>query len=247
MKVGDEVLTCAPLPGLGVGIRGRVKEIGRLFVVVEFSDGRLGYYLPTQVEAVVPVERGNDDAPVGFEGESVPRGSHLCLLPATMRELIESTARYTAAGLAAGENCVCTFPPEWADRFGAAIQEMGANADQGLESGQLVILQTSDVYLPPAEFTADAQLERMGSLSSVLAKRSDVGCRCFGYPGTATFELEEWWEYEKRVTAPLKAARMTGLCGYHPTGRGTDQWMRAEAVHRYVVKGNGIAAGGGSS
>ncbi len=228
-------------------MRGRVKEIGRLFVVVEFSDGRMAYYHPAQVEAVAPLEWGNDDAPVGFDGECVPRGSHLCLLPGTMSELIESTARYTAAGLAAGENCVCAFPREWADRVRAVIRETGTNADQALESGQLVILQTSDVYLPAAEFTADAQLERMGSLSSVLAKRSDFGCRCFGYPGTATFELEEWWEYEKRVTVRLKAEGMTALCGYHPTGRGTGQWMRAEALHRYVIKGDCLAAGGGAS
>ena len=216
-------------------------------IVVEFSDGRQGYYHPAQVEPVVALEGRDDDAPVGFEGESVPRGSHLCLLPTTMGELIESTARYTAAGLAAGENCVCAFPPEWADRFRAAIREMGTNVDRAVGSDQLVILQTNDLYLPAAEFTADAQLQRTGSLSSLLSKRSESGCRCFGYAGTAVFELEEWWKYESRVTARLKAERVTALCGYHPTGRGTDQWMRADAVHRYVVKGNGITAGGGAS
>ena len=129
MTLGDEVRTAVALPGMPIGTIGRVKEIGRLFVVVGFRDGRIGYYAQRQLE---PVPQSGGDAPyapLGFDGEQVRYGSHLCLLPSTSRDLIEAVARYTAAGLAAGENCAGILPQGWIVRIREALEEMGAEAE----------------------------------------------------------------------------------------------------------------------
>jgi hypothetical protein len=53
MLLGDEVRTLRSLPNRPVGLVGVVKEVGALFLVVEFADGRQGYYRPYQLERVV--------------------------------------------------------------------------------------------------------------------------------------------------------------------------------------------------
>jgi len=48
-KAGDAVETVVALPGIPAGSVGRVKELGRPFLAVEFDDGRVGYYSPRQL------------------------------------------------------------------------------------------------------------------------------------------------------------------------------------------------------
>ena len=44
LRTEDRVETLVGLPGLPAGSIGRIKEIGRPFLAVEFGDGRVGYY-----------------------------------------------------------------------------------------------------------------------------------------------------------------------------------------------------------
>lgn len=48
-SVADNVETVVALPGIPAGSVGRVKEIGRPFLAVEFENGRVGYYSPRQL------------------------------------------------------------------------------------------------------------------------------------------------------------------------------------------------------
>lgn len=48
-NVAERVETVVALPGIPAGSVGRVKEIGRPFLAVEFEDGRVGYYSPRQL------------------------------------------------------------------------------------------------------------------------------------------------------------------------------------------------------
>jgi len=54
LKVGDVVETLIALPGLPGGAVGRVKEVGHLFLAVEFEEGRVGYYSPRQLRKCEP-------------------------------------------------------------------------------------------------------------------------------------------------------------------------------------------------
>jgi len=51
-KAGEAVETVVALPGIPAGSVGRVKELGRPFLAVEFDDGRVGYYSPRQLRKV---------------------------------------------------------------------------------------------------------------------------------------------------------------------------------------------------
>ena len=44
LRTEDRVETLVGLPGIPAGSIGRIKEIGRPFLAVEFADGHVGYY-----------------------------------------------------------------------------------------------------------------------------------------------------------------------------------------------------------
>lgn len=247
MELGDEVRTSVSLSGVPAGRIGKVKEIGRLFVVVEFDDGRLGYYAPGQLDLVVRSDAGGERAPLGLAGERMLYGSHLCLLPSSKKDLIESMARYTAAGLGEKEKCVCIFPADWMLQVREAMNEVWVDLDEHVASGRVTLITPSEMYLDPDDFTAEKQLARGEKLLASVVSGGTRRGRAFGYPRPELLDVPEWWEYELRATPMVKATGMLALCGYEPDGWRTDQWARAEAAHPYVVKGGELLTGGAES
>lgn len=245
MTLGDEVRTAVALPGIPTGTTGRVKEIGPLFVVVAFRDGRIGYYAQRQLEPVPQSVGDAPYAPLGFGGERVRYGSHLCLLPTTRGELTESVARYMAAGLAAGENCACILPRGWIVQVREALEEMGADAEAEEAEGHLTMRHIDSLYLAPGDFTAEKQLARTKAAVDSLGQGNGAGARLFGFGGPDLFGLPEWWKYEAGVTSIIEASEVVALCGYEPGGWRTDQWSRARAVHPYVVRKGEVLLGEG--
>jgi hypothetical protein len=243
MELGEDVRTCISLPGIPVGTVGRVREVGRLFVVVEFADGRIGYYARAQLASASHSTGRSHDARLGIGGERLPYGSHLCLLPSTKDELMRVIARYMAAGLEAGENCACVMPAAWNLALGRAMTEEGVRVDDALESGRLAIRRTREVYRRASEFTARGQLQRTGEALAALTAGGGQEARLFGYPGREVFNVGDWWEYEQRATQLLKEHRVMAMCAYDPAGGRADHWRRAEATHPYVVKGGEVVRG----
>lgn len=243
MRLGMEVRTCISLPGIPVGTIGTVKEIGRLFVVVEFADAHIGYYARGQLAGTSESSERSPHARLGIGEERLAYGSHLCLLPSTKDELMRLIARYMAAGLEAGENCVCVMPAAWNLALGEAMGEEGVRVEDALGSGRLVIRRTCEVYYRASEFTARGQLQRTGEALATLTAGNGRGARLLGYAGHDVFNLAEWWEYEQRATQLLKEHGVTAMCAYDPAGRRAGHWRRAEATHPYVVKGGSVVAG----
>jgi len=249
MEIGNDVRTGVPLPGIPLGSAGKVIEVGHPFVVVEFEEGRIGYYGRRQLE-VLPIE---EDAPpggdygvdLGFSETRVPFGSHLCLLPNSKCRALGIGAQYLVAGLEAGDTCICAAPADRTAGLCKAVGETGADWSRAVSCGDLLLLDDREVYLRGAAFTADKQLE---ATAAMLRSRIPSGkrTRCLTYPKTALKEVDmpQWWQYEFRATEMLKSSGTVAICSYDTRGWKTDQWKRAESVHPYVVKDGKLAAGG---
>jgi hypothetical protein len=242
MRVGDEVRTGVPLPGIPIGTVGSVKEVGRLFVAVDFDDGHIGYYAQPQLSRTADCspqsDEAQDDADLGFAQTRVPYGSHLCLLPPSQRESAAVAAQYVAAGVRGGDNCVCAVPYRYGLALRRGVWELGVDPDRAVNAGTLSIVSNTDVYLQGNEFTAARQLERSLKAYGALSHGPAQRLRCMGYPASVLRDMdpEEWWEYERRVTPLLKMKRLLALCVYDARGVGSTQWKRAEALHPYTVR-----------
>jgi hypothetical protein len=249
MEIGNDVRTGVPLPGIPLGSAGKVIEVGHPFVVVEFEDGRIGYYGRRQLKVspieVDPAPGGDCGVDLGFSDTRVPFGSHLCLLPNSKCRALGIGAQYVVAGLDAGDTCICAAPAEWTAGLNKAMSKLGIDWTSAVACNAVVVFDDREVYLRGTDFTADKQLERTAAaLTSCAAsgKRS----RYLAYPKTALKEvdMQQWWQYEFRATEMLKAAGTVTICCYDTRGWKTDQWKRAESVHPYVVKDGKLATGG---
>ena len=249
MKVGDRVVTGIGLPGIPVGTVGRVKEVGRLFIVVQFEDGRQAYYARPQLTAVssdnpASGSGGERGVPLGVTDRSVPYGTHLCLLPAARAEAIDATARFLAAGLAAGDTCLCALPGRWRDPLGQSLRRLGADVGQAMAAGKLHLDRTTDAYYRPSRFSAKKQLQRIAEALSRVSSAGPSGIRCCGYASEGLYGAAGWWEYERRVTPIVRAKQALCMCGYDPAGQRTAAWRRAGELHEYVIRGMELVPGG---
>lgn len=235
------------LPGIAAGTRGLIKEIGRLFLVVAFPDGRQGYYARRQLESVLACQDGEQSSEpliaLGVANARLPRGSHGCLLPSDDGAAINIITRYLGAGLAAGETAICWFPTKWQEGFLRGLRQLGVDASQTLRDQKLTILNPCKVYLQEPEFTTNKQLERTTTAVSALAKEHPDGVRLFGYVARR-FTMEGWWEYESRFTPIAKALGVTTLCGYPDLSSDAESSRLVAETHTYLIKDGQVIAGG---
>lgn len=251
MVIGERVNTVVAMPGLPAGKRGRVAEIGHLFIVVEFEDGRTGYYRHGQLEALG--ERHADDE----RGEAVPLllgsdqyrvtpGSHICLLPSTPQAQLETISRYVIAGLQGGEECICAVPCGMFDPLAQMMAGMARELTPAVDVSSTRFEYADRVYAAASSFTADRQLEVLANMCKELGGGTHTGARLYGQPVhlTSCADHHEWWEYERRVGSLLDQHRTTALCGYEPDGWQTQAWRSAYSVHPYVLCGGKLTTGG---
>lgn len=251
MVIGERVNTVVAMPGLPAGKRGRVAEIGRLFIVVEFEDGRTGYYRHGQLEALgeghADDERG-EAVPLllGSDEYRVTPGSHICLLPSTPQAQLETISRYLIAGLQAGGECICVVPRGVLDPLVQTMEEMARELSPAVDVSSTRFKYADEVYAAASSFKANRQLEVLANMCEELGGRTHTGVRLYGQPVhlTSCADDHEWWEYEKQVAPLLKEIRMTALCGYEPDGWQTQAWRSAHSVHPYVLCGGKLTTGG---
>jgi len=248
MKVGNTVRTAIPLPAIPLGATGTVKEVGRLFVLVSFEDGREGYYSRRQLTSVAQCacrgdERIEETIPFGLSDLRVPRGTHSCLLPSNERASLDGTARFAAAGLQSGETVICGVPRRWQSAFLVRLGQLGVPANCEACRQSLVIMAPSRFYLSASQFTGQGQLERTTSSLSAACGANPKGGRVFAYVAGHP-DLTGWWEYEEQITPVLRDTGITALCVYDRIGWGTESWRRAIELHHYVVRDDHVSRGG---
>lgn len=249
IRVGNLVRTAKDLPGLPAGVIGRVREVGRLFIAVQFPDGHIAYYAPRQLQVLAQL---NGDPPtgrvplahLGFTRRRVPHGSHLCLLPASDAEVNASVALYLAAGLKAGDLCFALAPTDWYEPLSEALERLNLDMSQALASGDLLLSDSREYYLAGRDFKADKQVDKLANLLDGLNADAGRKLRGFGRVPAALsdLDLKEWWEYEKRVTPLLAAAQLLGMCDYGPLPSDSAIAEGARATHPYVVSGSSVTA-----
>ena len=248
MKAGDRVRTDIALPGIPAGKRGVITEVGRLFLVVAFEDGRHGYYARRQLTLDALSAAADECAtgeliPLGVADARVPRGSHLCLLPSNGNVSVNVIARYAAAGLSCRESVLCILPDERQRRFLRTLSLLQVEGESALRRGLLTIVSPSEVYQPPSTFVVRDQLERTATAVSRALHSSPDGLRFFGCPGK-TSAAENWWEYEERITPILRAFGATALCVYDHDGLTPDVEQKATLLHTHVLRDGNLTVGG---
>ncbi len=244
MKVGSRVRTVTDLPGIPKGTEGVIAEIGRVFVAVRFADGRTGYYAPRQLAPLTePDDKNNEEArhslsfaDLGLTGAPVPYGAHLCSLPFTGRPPGQDSVQYLVMGVMRGDCCVAIATPECRDAVCRTLAERGHDPERAREAGELIFLDTAECYYPPDEFTAERQLARMGETLERFVS-SGRPLRLLGQvgPSAGLVGTEEWWEYEREVTAHVQRLGAVVFCDYGMFDEYAPFRGRVVSTHQWIV------------
>jgi len=249
MRAGDLVRTEIELPGIPIGSRGVVREVGRVFAVIVFDEGRRGYYTRRQL-SVLSGAAGDPPAAssvaLGIGEAKVPRGSHLCLLPSSRKAALSTLASYVAAGVRSGEMAVGAMPARWSLALMEELSKVGVDGRAAVHEGRLRCVPLSRVYLGQAGFSASEQLELQASRLSQMLRMSRGGVRCFGIVRDQHL-AQGWWDYEDRMTPLLKHLGVVALCTYW--GRRVDRTVRHMAVrcHTHVLEDEALTRGGAAA
>jgi len=167
----------------------------------------------------------------------------MCFLPAAAENPFHTPARYLCAGLAAGDICLAIAPSRWRAQMSTLLHSYGQDPGHAQASRDLVFLDIWDYYCPPAEFTADRQIER---LSEALGRVAVPGrtLRVFGHgPARMTgLDQDEWRDYEQQCTPILGEAKALGLCSYAELPEHSPLAEVALTTHKHLLSGGQVNA-----
>ena len=142
-------------------------------------------------------------------------GTHACLFYETGQDLLDVMVQYIAAGLEAGEACVCVAsePLTVAD-VQSALSQRVPDLDARLAKGGLEIIPGRSWYLPDGQFDP-ARIVR--SWYDKLQRALDGGCEGLRITGNA-LQLgpngHTFLDYERELHKALQGRSMIALCGF---------------------------------
>jgi hypothetical protein len=144
-------------------------------------------------------------------------GDHICALYSGPEELEATLVPYLAAGLAAGDKCVCIVETE--NRKGI-LDEVRSHVDVDacIASGQLELFTAAESYLRRGVFSADEMVEFWtDSLDRSLRHDGfDFACNSGDTTGLVNLvdEFDEFAAYESRLNRLAATYPQTVLCLY---------------------------------
>ena len=174
--------------------------------------------------------------PLGFLPGDADIGTHcMFVYPKRDEVYLDRLAGYLKAGLDSGEMCVCVLPQVPESLFDR-MRAIGADAAPAIETGQLSVHDSREVYLNWGTFDMGRVLD-FWKANIEKANTRWNGIRIFGEPdGTAlnrTLRLK-LLEYESNVNLSFSKISIA-LCGYQSSTTPRTLLVQMNHVHPFVA------------
>jgi hypothetical protein len=183
--------------------------------------------------------------PMDFGGAdlSFSWGDHICTIYADYDQQMAVMLPFMSQGLRAGQRCVWVSSLASARRFREALAGAGGDLPTLEASGQLVILDEIDFYIPDGLFQPDRTLA-LGRTLLLDGQRQ-------GYPTMRMaaeaswlpdycMDVETWEGYELAVTQRLEAAPVVAVCQYPARRLSGEAILAALRTHPIVIIGETV-------
>ncbi len=182
----------------------------------------------------------NDDNRVflGFENESYPAGTHMCLIYNDERERRKIIGKYLEGGYKGGER-VAYFadeisPPEvfeW-------LTEMGIEISDEERETRFSSTGAADTYCPNGTFDPQQMLNTLRSFYESSISDGYSNCRVSGEMGWALKGIpgsDRLMEYEALVNDVLETHPVTAVCQYDAKKFDGATILQCLEVHPYII------------
>ncbi len=165
-------------------------------------------------------------------------GDHVCNLYSSEAERQSQVARYLSEGLRLGEKVVYAVDENSNARVLGYLAKEGVATDRYLQTGQLEIHSSRNVYAPDGTFDPSQMIARFKILSDQAIKEGYKRLR-----GTAemTWAFRGWpgsqrlVEYELRLNAAIHGGRCVALCQYDTSRFSPSLLQQIKAAHTLCI------------
>lgn len=176
--------------------------------------------------------------PLGFLPGDIDTRTHCMFIYSEKDEtFVRSVVDYLSAGIEAGEMCVCALSAPTGDMIRERIRQLGMGSE--LKSGQLTIVDSSDVYLRNGRLDLTSAAQFWGE-KNAFAKSKSAGLRAFGEVEPVffnrTFRLKVL-EYEALIG--LNFSANIAMCGYR-SGITRSFLLQVKSVHPFIANSKSI-------
>ena len=172
--------------------------------------------------------------PLGFLPGDIDLHSHCIFLYSKKdKAFVESVTAFLAAGVNAGEMCVCAVNGSVREEIREHMARLGIPSSS--ESGQLLILDAADVYLRGSSLDTEGAVRFWRDKFEVAGSKWN-GLRAFGDAGPVRWSRAarlKILEYEALLN--IDYSTNIGLCGYQSSVASRSFLLQAKSVHPFVA------------
>jgi len=166
--------------------------------------------------------------------DTVPWGSHLCVLYGNNDDLLNTLVPFFKAGLQNNEFCTYVDSSE---QFNVkeALKNGGSIFAQSLETSQMVVVPLSGVYLEDGVFSPHKALNYLTTTVNQALQKGYKGVRIAGnIPRTEKVEWENLTAFEAEANTVINEETIIALCAYPFERCSVSEFTDVIKNHQYV-------------
>lgn len=175
---------------------------------------------------------------MGFSGNTLPLGTHLCLIYDSETERQRLLARFVGSGLAAGERVVYLAEKTTKTELTSLLGEMGIEVPEGSVTRCLEVEDAESVYCRDGVFCPRTMLEVLGQIQR---ETEASGYPCLRATGDMSWALkgargsERLIEYEALLNDLVAAQPFLAVCQYDARRFDGQALYHVLQVHPFMI------------
>ncbi|WP_086055187.1 MEDS domain-containing protein [Protofrankia coriariae] len=166
-------------------------------------------------------------------------GDHACLSFVDDDACWSVLAAYSQWGLAKGEKVLVVTDPDLSKgEIFARLDSYGPPAEPAWERGQLNIESTESMYLPPARFSVEGQIQRYREQIELSYRQEYPGlraCADMAWALDPDMDLDQLVTYEHKLKVLFTDPRCSVICCYDRKRFSREMLDRMDGVHPMAV------------
>ncbi|MCK5784758.1 MAG: MEDS domain-containing protein [Desulfobacterales bacterium] len=175
---------------------------------------------------------------LGFSGEKVPAGTHICQIFSDDDERNDSLLKFLVSGLQSGERTAC-FSEKVDDKtINEFFTENGLSFAELSRQGAVSLSGARDVYFEDNRFDPERMLDLLTNFYHDSIASGYAAARVIGEMSPEVLDLpggERLLEYESRVSLLLRDVPVTSVCQYDAHGFDGATIMDILKVHPHMI------------
>ncbi len=176
--------------------------------------------------------------PLGFTNDTVPAGTHLCLIYSNEEERTDSHLKFLLSGLVNGERTACFSDALKEETVRDFFKKNNISYDEQKGKNAVFVSQTNDVYFAGGKFDPDRMINTLTEYYKEAMARGFSAARVIGEMNPRVEKIpggERLLEYECRVSMLLKKYPITAVCQYDANAFNGATIMEILKVHPQMI------------